>query len=63
MTPGSCWSCAREEDHLRPVKRVYVQPQAWDAEERITVVDETEWWCDVCLDHYPHEPVPGSCAD
>jgi hypothetical protein len=36
---------------------VYVQPEAWDADPKVTVVDEIEWWCVVCLDHYPHEAV------
>jgi len=58
MPASVCQSCAREDEPLHPVKRVYVQPEAWDAEPKITVVDEIEWWCVVCLDHYPHEPAP-----
>lgn len=58
MPTRVCQSCASADETLHAVRRVYVQPEAWDAEPKITVVDDIEWWCVVCLDHYPHEPVP-----
>ena len=41
------------------VRRVYVTPAAWDAEERIEVVEEVERWCASCRSTYPHQ-VDGS---
>jgi hypothetical protein len=37
------------------VHRVYVTPAAWDAEERIDVVEDVERWCPSCRSTYPHQ--------
>jgi len=54
---GTCESCGRDGEELTRVKRVYVTPAAWDAEEKVEVVDEPEAWCSVCVTHYPHQPL------
>lgn len=57
MTSTSCESCGRDDEPLAEVTRVYVTPASWDTEARIQPASGTEWWCSVCLTHYPHEPV------
>jgi hypothetical protein len=52
-----CTSCGSEAADTVAVRRVYVTPEAWDAEERVEVVDEIEQWCFPCRTHYPHQPV------
>ena len=52
---GRCDSCGRDDERVAPVQRVYVTPADWDREERIEVVPETEAWCEVCREHYPHQ--------
>ncbi|MFP3901816.1 MAG: hypothetical protein ACLFXM_13255 [Acidimicrobiia bacterium] len=58
-TTGICDSCGAPADDLAPVRRVYVTPAAWDAEERVDVVDGTERWCSPCRANYPHQPLAG----
>ena len=57
METTACDSCGRAEPpaELAVVHRVYVTPAAWDAEERIEVVDGTERWCASCRSTYPHQ--------
>ena len=55
---GTCESCGSEAVALEAVRRVYVTPAAWDAEERADVQDEVEHWCFPCRTHYPHQEVP-----
>ncbi|HEX2038436.1 MAG TPA: hypothetical protein VHF47_01755 [Acidimicrobiales bacterium] len=50
-----CESCAREDDDLVVVKRVYVVPETWDTPGSATTVAETELWCFSCRSLYPHE--------
>ena len=57
MTGSTCESCGRGDEQLSEVHRVYITPAAWDTEERVEVVPETEQWCFVCQTHYPHQPV------
>jgi hypothetical protein len=54
---STCDSCGRGGEELTEVHRVYITPAAWDTEERIEVVEGTEWWCFVCRSHYPHQPL------
>lgn len=59
MTDGSaaqrpCDSCGRTGEVVAEVRRVYLTTADWDREEQVDVVDEPEWWCDVCREHYPH---------
>jgi hypothetical protein len=37
------------------VHRVYVTPAAWDAQERIDVIEDVERWCPSCRSTYPHQ--------
>jgi hypothetical protein len=57
MPTTACESCGRAEPEsdLVVVHRVYVTPAAWDAEERIDVVEGTERWCASCRSTYPHQ--------
>jgi hypothetical protein len=52
-----CDSCGRDEPDadVLAVHRVYVTPAAWDAEERIDVVEDVERWCPSCRSTYPHQ--------
>ena len=50
-----CENCAREDDDLEPVHRVYVVPESWDTPGSATVVDDVEIWCFSCRSQYPHE--------
>jgi hypothetical protein len=52
-----CENCAREDDDLMLVHRLYVTPEAWDTPGSTTRVDETELWCFSCRSQYPHEAV------
>ena len=57
-SPGSlgvCQNCAREDADLVGVKRLYVQPETWDAAAKVTHTDEVELWCFSCRTQYPHE--------
>ncbi|MGI8752188.1 MAG: hypothetical protein ACR2MN_07735 [Acidimicrobiales bacterium] len=51
---GTCDNCGSEEENRRPVRRVYVVPEA-------VTLDEVEQWCAACRSQYPHaEPDEGS---
>jgi hypothetical protein len=52
--PGRCENCARDDDELVAVRRVYVTPESWDTPGASSVVDEVEWWCFSCRSLYPH---------
>ena len=52
---GLCHNCARDDDELAPVKRMYVVPESWDTPASATTVDEVELWCYSCRTQYPHE--------
>lgn len=52
-----CESCARDDDDLVLVNRVYVVPESWDTAESSTRVPEGELWCFSCRSMYPHEVV------
>lgn len=54
---GTCESCGRDNEAVTEVRRVYVTPESWDQEGKVTVVDDTEHWCTACMSHYPHQPV------
>lgn len=53
--PGVCQNCAREDDDLVAVTRLYVQPETWDAPGKVTPTNEVELWCFSCRTQYPHE--------
>ena len=46
--PGVCENCAREDDELIAVRRIYLAPTS-------RTVDEIELWCFSCRSMYPHE--------
>jgi hypothetical protein len=50
-----CENCAREDDDLEPVHRVYVVPESWDTPGSATMLDDVEIWCFSCRSQYPHE--------
>jgi hypothetical protein len=52
-----CENCAREDDDLVVVHRLYVVPEDWDRPRSVTRVDEAELWCFSCRSMYPHEIV------
>lgn len=54
-----CESCAREDEELVPVRRLYVTPESWDSPGPTTRVDQTELWCFACRSTYPHEILQG----
>ncbi len=59
-----CESCGATDETTTEVRRIYVTPEAWDAEAAVSVDRDTERWCDVCVLHYPHQTVesPGESA-
>jgi hypothetical protein len=55
---GTCDSCGEVDcDDLLALHRLYVTPEAWDTEGKVTRVDDVERWCAACRTHYPHVPV------
>jgi hypothetical protein len=52
-----CENCAREDDDLVLVIRVYVVPESWDTAASTTTVPGSELWCFSCRSMYPHEVV------
>ena len=52
-----CQSCARDDDDLAAVHRVYVVPESWDSPGSSSTEDAVELWCFPCRSQYPHEPV------
>jgi len=55
--PGVCGNCARDDDELVAVRRIYVVPESWDTAGSSTTMDEVELWCFSCRSMYPHEQV------
>lgn len=52
-----CENCARDDDDLVLVRRVYVVPETWDTPGSSSTVNEGELWCFSCRSLYPHEVV------
>jgi hypothetical protein len=52
-----CENCARDDDDLVAVRRVYVTPESWDRPGSARTDDALELWCFSCRSQYPHEPV------
>jgi hypothetical protein len=52
----ACENCAREDDDLAAVHRVYVIPESWDTPGSSQMLDDIELWCFSCRSQYPHEP-------
>ena len=50
-----CENCAREDDDLALVHRLYIVPEDWDTAGSITKVEETELWCFSCRSMYPNQ--------
>ena len=55
MPDEVCQNCARTDDDLVTVKRVYVVPETWDQPASVTTTDDIELWCYSCRTQYPHE--------
>jgi hypothetical protein len=59
VTERVCENCARPDEELVLVRRVYVTPQRWDHPEAgpeglAREVGDPELWCISCLSQYPH---------
>jgi hypothetical protein len=54
-----CQNCARADEDLAEVKRIYVVPESWDQPGSVTHTDEVERWCFSCRTQYPHEDAAG----
>jgi len=54
---GECDNCAREDDELVAVHRVYVTPESWETQRSSTTVEDVERWCFSCRSMYPHEVI------
>ena len=52
-----CENCAREDDELVTVHRVYLTPETWDTPGSSRTEDAVELWCFSCRSQYPHEVV------
>ena len=57
----SCDNCARPDDALEPVRRVYLDlaPEGAPGDDPAVtrhVVAEVERWCAACRATYPHDP-------
>jgi hypothetical protein len=52
-----CENCARGDDDLATVHRVYVTPETWDTPGSSRTELAVELWCFSCRSQYPHEPV------
>ena len=52
-----CDSCGRDDEVVVAVRRVYLTLADWDREEKVEIVAESERWCTVCREHYPHQPL------
>ena len=50
-----CESCAREDDELVAVRRMYVTPESWDTTRSEQTMPDVELWCFSCRSMYPHE--------
>lgn len=52
-----CESCGRDEEVVSPVRRVYLSFGNDGEQQEPETAVETEAWCLVCREHYPHEPL------
>ena len=52
-----CENCARDDEDLIAVRRVYVVPESWDTPGSSQTLPEPELWCFSCRSVYPHEVV------
>jgi hypothetical protein len=52
---GVCENCARPDDELIAVRRIYLVPESWDTPASSTTMPEVELWCFSCRSMYPHE--------
>jgi hypothetical protein len=52
-----CENCAREDDELVPVHRVYLTPETWDTPGSSRTDDTVEPWRFSCRSQYLHEVV------
>jgi hypothetical protein len=50
-----CENCAREDDELLLVRRVYLTPETWDTPASSRTEPGSELWCFSCRSLYPHE--------
>jgi len=57
-----CENCAREDDDLVLVNRVYVVPESWDTPGSSTTMPDAELWCFSCRSLYPHEAVDAEAS-
>jgi len=55
VSARACENCAREDDDLVAVHRVYVIPESWDTPGSTQRLDDVEVWCFSCRSQYPHE--------
>lgn len=62
MATRACESCAREDEDLALVHRLYVVPESWDNPGSISKVESTELWCYSCRSMYPHAEVDPDSA-
>ena len=58
-----CENCAREDDELVLVHRIYVVPESWDTPASSTTLDERELWCFSCRSQYPHDVADDETED
>jgi hypothetical protein len=55
VTERVCENCARPDEELVLVRRVYVTPERWDHPETTArEVGDPELWCVSCVTQYPH---------
>jgi hypothetical protein len=57
VSDGVCESCAREDDDLVAVHRVYLSPDTPgpDGTPAASTMVDVELWCFSCRSMYPHE--------
>lgn len=53
--PGLCQNCARDDEDLVAVRRLYAVPETWDQPASVTPTTDAELWCFSCRTQYPHE--------
>jgi len=56
VTDRACENCGFLDEELVLVRRVYLVPESWDSEAKLTVVPDAELWCVSCVSQYPCEP-------
>ena len=52
-----CENCARDDEELVVVRRIYVVPESWDTPGSSQTMPGGELWCFSCRSMYPHEVV------